>query len=266
MIVDCCAWNRFAAVAVVCLCVIVSACPAVAYRPFDGTDAAVADFGEVEIEFGPAGAWRADSHTTATGPNAVFNYGFAREWELVLQGETQAPPEGAGPSSVPNGLFFKHVIVPGVLQDKPGPSVAVEFGTLLPDVGQPGIGLGVDAIMSQRWAWGTVHLNLQTNLTHDQHDEVLVDSIVEGPNKWMVRPVAEFYSDTVVNQAQTWSALIGAIWQARDNLAFDVALRHAWVNGEPVTELRAGVTFGFNINLGRPAAVEPASGLPPGRR
>ena len=30
--------------------------PAAAYRPFDGTDAAVADLGEMEIEFQPLGA------------------------------------------------------------------------------------------------------------------------------------------------------------------------------------------------------------------
>ena len=34
--------------------------PAWAYRPFDGTDAAVAEPGEVEIEFQPAGVLRTD--------------------------------------------------------------------------------------------------------------------------------------------------------------------------------------------------------------
>ena len=93
---------------------------------------------------------------------------------------------------------------------------------------------------------------METNLTPDQRGELFFDAIIEGPIKWTVRPVFELYSDSVLNQSQTFSALVGAIWQVRDNLAFDVGLRCALVNGRPVNELRAGVTFGFPINLGRP--------------
>jgi hypothetical protein len=41
------------------------------------------------------------------------------------------------------------------------------------------------------------------------------------------------------------SALMGAIWKVRDDLSFDLAVREAWVNGTPETEVRAGLTFGF---------------------
>ena len=44
-------WSACAAFAVI----IFTASPAQAYRPFDGTDAAVADVGEVEIELQPVG-------------------------------------------------------------------------------------------------------------------------------------------------------------------------------------------------------------------
>src|ERR1700740_3291054 len=121
--------------------------PAVAYRPFDGTDAAVADLGEVEIELQPAGAIGAG----ATKPlsEAVFNYGFADRWELVLQGTAQVLPEAAGPLSVSNGAFLKYVLVPGVLQGKQGPSVATEFGPLLPPAGGSGVGFRLTGIVSQ---------------------------------------------------------------------------------------------------------------------
>jgi hypothetical protein len=238
--------------------------PAAAYRPFDGTDAAVADVGEVEIEFQPTGAWRVDQRNNLSGPNGVFNYGFAERWEFILQGETPAP-EGAGPTSVPNGAFLKYVIQPGVLQDKPGPSIATEFGLLLPEFGGSGVGLGWNGIVSQRWDWGTVHFNVETNLTPDQHGELLLDVILEGPHKWTVRPVFEVYSDSVFGLEQTYSALVGAIWQVRDNLAFDVGLRHALVNRQPVNELRAGVTFGFPLSLGRPTS-EPMSATQLSRR
>ena len=81
-----------------------------------------------------------------------------------------------------------------------------------------------------------------------------------------VRPVMEIYADSVLGQSQTYSGLVGAIWQARDNLAFDVAARYAFVNGRPVSELRAGVTFGFPLNLGRPINTESAVGMPPAKR
>jgi hypothetical protein len=55
--------KRTAASALVGLCAMGWAVPAFAYRPFDGTDAAVADLGEVEIEFQPAGAFRAAGST-----------------------------------------------------------------------------------------------------------------------------------------------------------------------------------------------------------
>jgi hypothetical protein len=240
--------------------------PAKAYRPFDGTDAAVTDLGEVEIELQPGGIWHVGSQNSLAGPYAVYNYGFAARWEFVLQGEAQAPPEGAGSSSVPNGAFLKYVLQPGVLQDRPGPSVATEFGVQLPDFGRSGVGASWTGIVSQRWEWGTVHLNVEGELTPDQHGEVFLDAIIEGPSRWPVRPVLEFYSDSIVNQTQTLSALVGAIWQVRENLAFDVGLRYALVNGRPINEVRAGVTFGFPLNLGKPAVADTAGALPFGHR
>jgi hypothetical protein len=44
------------------------------------------------------------------------------------------------------------------------------------------------------------------------------------------------------------SALIGAIWQVKGNLSFDVGFRHA-VNGAGINEVRAGLTVGFPLRL-----------------
>jgi hypothetical protein len=238
------------------VCVIGWPFAAAAYRPFDGTDAAVADVGEVEIELQPIG-------TIRTGPtnglsDAVFNYGFADRWELVLQGTAQALPNAAGPLSVADGAFLKYVLRPGVLQEKTGPSIATEFGPLLPPAGGSGVGFSWTGIVSQRWDWGTTHLNVATNLTPDQHGELFFDTIIEGPSKWKVRPVFEIYSDSVINQTQTYSALAGAIWQVNDKLSFDAAVRYAFVNGRPVQELRAGLTFGFPL-FSQPSGTESAN-------
>jgi hypothetical protein len=61
--------------------------PAAAYRPFDGTDAAVADVNETEIELQPFGWQRTGSQSAAVAPFVVYNYGFADRWEMVLQTE-----------------------------------------------------------------------------------------------------------------------------------------------------------------------------------
>jgi hypothetical protein len=249
--------RRNAVAALIGACVLAWSAPALAYRPFDGTDAAVADVSEVEIELQPAGVLHAGATTSALS-DTVINYGFADRWELVLQGTAQAVPEGAGPISVANAAFLKYVVQPGVLQDKQGMSIATEFGPLLPPVGGSGTGFSWTGIVSQRWDWGTVHLNVATNLTPDQHGEFFFDAIVEGPRKWTVRPVFEIYSDSIVDQTQTFSALAGAIWQVNDKLSFDAAARYALVNGRPVEELRIGMTFGFPLSLSQPRGMDGA--------
>jgi hypothetical protein len=252
--------HRRAVAALLGVCILGWSVPASAYRPFDGTDAAVADVGELEIELQPVGVLHATS--TKALSDAVFNYGFADRWEVVLQGTAPTPPQDSGPIGVPNGVFLKYVLQPGVLQDKQGVSVATEFGPLLPDVAGSGTGFSWTGIVSQRWDWGTVHLNVETNLTPDQNGEFFFDAIIEGPNKWTVRPVFEIYSDSVINQTQTFSALAGAIWQVNSKLSVDAAVRAALVNGRPVEELRLGMTFGFPVNFGQPRGIDTASNAP----
>ena len=56
--------------------------PASASRPFDGTDAAVAAKGELEIELQPAGRLaRSGWDAGLIAPATVINYGFKRGWE-----------------------------------------------------------------------------------------------------------------------------------------------------------------------------------------
>jgi hypothetical protein len=221
-----------------------------AYRPFDGTDAAVADVKEVEIELEPAGMLRQNAQTSLIAPFMIFNYGFAKNWELVLQGQGQFPLANSDESASLNGVgaFLKHVLKEGSLQDASGPSVAIEFGPLLPGIhADNGFGASFGTIVSQRWDWGTVHANVVTELTRDQHADFFLGGIIEGSSKWKIRPVAEFFYEDEIGRSRTLSGLVGAVWQVKDNLSFDVGFRHAVVNGHPVEEVRAGVTFGFRL-------------------
>ncbi len=93
-------------------------------------------------------------------------------WEAVFQAQGRIPlgqsDESFGVGGV--GVLLKHVLREGSLQDRSGPSVATEFGVLLPGVGtEPGVGATVSGIVSQRFEWTTLHLNATATLTRDQH-------------------------------------------------------------------------------------------------
>lgn len=224
------------------------AAPARAYRPFDGTDASVADLGESEIELGPLGYLREGSAHSLVAPALIYNYGIAPGWEAVLQSEAAyGLSSGSGGAGIGADIAsLKAVLHEGVLQDKPGPSIAAEFDLLLPGINlQPGTGGDIDVIVSQRWRWLAVHLNLLGGVTQQQHGEAAIDTIVEGPHDWPVRPVSEIILARDFGGLDTRSLLIGAIWQLRENLAFDAALRGALVGNATAGEIRAGITFGF---------------------
>ena len=55
----------------------------------------------------------------------------------------------------------------------------------------------------------------------------------------------EIFHGKKFGQCANISGLVGLIWQVREDLAFDVGLRHAITNARPVDELRAGLTFAF---------------------
>jgi hypothetical protein len=235
----------------VLLCVATWSGAALAYRPFDGTDAGVAEFGKVEIELQPAGVQAQGSQKTLIGPAAVFNYGFAEDWEAVLQGNVEVPLSPSGPVGWQGtGAFLKHVLREGSLQGKDGLSIATEFGVLLPDIpSDQRIGVSLAGIISQHWDWGTVHLNAAASLTREQNADGFVGVIVEGPSQWTVRPVAEIYYEKEVGRTDTVSGLVGLIWRVNDGLDVDFAFRHALTNGQPVDEIRAGLTIGFSSLL-----------------
>jgi hypothetical protein len=221
-----------------------------AYRPFDSTDAAVADVGQLEVEFGPVQFRRSNEEQTVIAPAYVLNFGFAKDWELVLEGRREhslPPAEDTRSRFVGDALFLKGVLREGTLQDKPGPSVAVEFGPLLPGFNdEQGWGASWLGIVSQRWSGGTIHFDLGAALTREHHGDLFVGTIIEGPYDWTVRPVSEVVYEREFNTTEMFSVLAGAIWKVSDDLSFDFGLREAWVNRQPVTEIRAGLTFAIS--------------------
>jgi len=225
---------------------------ALAYRPFDSTDADVAHAGEVELELGPVGRLREGSKRFLVAPAVIANIGFSADRELVIQGQREVAldREPGEPRSalVDNGAFIKQVLRRGVLQDEAGPSVATEYGVLLPSVhGEHGTGFSIAGIVSQRWEVATVHLNAALARTREHEPDVFLGAILEGPYSWRVRPVAEVFTEQARGSARINSRLVGAIWRVRDGLSFDVGLRSAQAGGEPIHELRLGLTWAFSL-------------------
>lgn len=242
--------RRWPKAALLSLAALLVPSPVLAYRPFDGTDAAVAEPGQVEAELGPVEYLRQGSERSLIAPAATINYAFAPRWEAVLESAAvHGLSAGSRRSSlVGNGAFLKTVLREGSLQDQPGPSLATEFGLLLPGVNsEPGTGGRIAGILSQQWRSLTVHLNAAASITREQHGDLFLDLIVEGPHDWPVRPVAEVFREREFGGTGTNSALVGAIWQLSETLSFDAALRGARSGGHSQGELRAGLTVAFPL-------------------
>jgi hypothetical protein len=238
-----------------------------AYRPFDGTDAAVADLGDIEIELGPAEYLREGAQRALFAPALRLNYGFAPDWEATLEGELAHSLAGdvPGTSLVGNIAALKTVLREGSLQQHSGPSIATELDVLLPGTrSENGTGVSLTGIVSQQWRWTTLHFNAAVALTEEQHADYFFDTIIEGPHDWAVRPVCEFFYELDVGQFATRSGLVGAIWQAKDNVAVDFAVRGARINDRTAGADLAGVTFAFGLPKGLGLPSERAAAARPG--
>jgi hypothetical protein len=220
---------------------IVSSPPAHAYRPFDGTDAAVAETGQIELELGPLQGEREAGRTTYT-PGAVVDAGIAHNYELVVDLDSVFLAD----SVVASDLLVKHVLRRGGLQGGTGPSLAIETGVLFPTIPLHSTVAGgsLALIASQVWDPVTVHVNVQGVYGRYRDLGGIASVIVEGPEAWRVRPVAELLASNADGET-IYSALGGAIWTASDDVAIDVALRVERESGHPGGEVRAGVTWSF---------------------
>jgi hypothetical protein len=220
-----------------------------AYRPFDSTDADVAARGEFELELGPVGYLRARREKYLTASAVVANLGLIDRVEAVLQGrELVLFDNGAHGSLVDTGAFLKIVLREGRLQGGSGLSIATEVGPLLPTVnGEPGIGYSAALILSQRWSFATIHVNFEGAQTRAGNADAFVGAIVEGPNEWVARPVAEFFYEDELNADQTISGLIGFIARVNDSLSLDWGTRAARVGKTNDFEVRAGLTWALPI-------------------
>ena len=241
---------------------LLSAQSAFAYRPFDSTDAAVADRGAIEIECGPIGYIVETTDRSLIVPAAIVNVGLPNGWEIVAEGKNFIRVEVGEPRSPrlqDSAISVKKVLREGSLQNRSGVSVAFEASLLLATGGmgsQPG--LGMTGIVSRKWSNAALHVNGAAILDQEARWTPASGVILEGPQRWPVRPVAELTVDGV--RDRTIGTLVGGIWQLDEHLALDAGWRTSNASGSREHEFRAGFTWEFAT---RRTPSEPAGSNPP---
>jgi hypothetical protein len=241
------------AAASIAACILLAPARADAYRPFDGTDADVAELKVFELELGPVHYFRQGTQNELIAPALVLNYGIFENTELVVDASDyvalgKREPGVPRVSLQDDDVLVKHLFREGILQGKTGVSIAAEGGVLTPEVPESkSVGGSLDVIASYRWAWGTVHWNEWFEYTRDHHPDLFSGVIVEGPHDWAVRPVGEAFYDKDFQAGQTASLLVGAIWSVRESLALDVGLRGARADDSYEAEVRLGLTWSIPV-------------------
>ena len=224
---------------------------AMAYRPYDGTDADVADLGTFELELGPVHWYSQNDSHYLLAPATVLNLGFLPRWELVIDFQNYVgidqPPGEARVRLLDTDVLLKTILIEGSLQGKgSGPSVAFEAGPLVPNVnGEESFGGSADLIVTERWTPLAIHVNSWVELSRGALQPSWFEgAIIEGNLDADVRPVSEWYVERdMVSGAMTYSGLVGAVWNASDAMILDMGFRQASVAGERATEIRLGFTW-----------------------
>jgi len=241
---------------------------ALGLRPFVSTDAAVAGTGDVEIEFGYMGFRTDHAGATILAPEVVINLGVVRNVEAVVQSTLAndvTPRRGVpSPRVEDTEVSLKWVMRDGVLQDRPGPSIAVEFTLLpplprrlhltLPNADRPGG--QVIGLLSNTGFGFTYHLNLGPVVEPAGSKPgvmwgLILEHVGGGGG---LRAVAEFNGESVSRSPADASALVGAIWDVRapwplNELSFDIGIRHGLSSAAPNWGGTAGLTFAFPWDL-----------------
>ena len=223
---------------------------ALAYRPFDGTDADVAAPRELELEAGPLGYVHEGAAHFLVAPALVLDYGLAPKFEAVLEGQQLWGLASAPLWALADvALSLKTVLREGSLQDKSGVSVALETGMLLPG-SERRFGFHIASIFSWRWPALALHLNIGNDVLTSVDYAASTSLILEGPDSWRVRPVAEVFLERDFGSPEfadglARSVLVGVILSASAAWSFDLGLRHGQVDGEPLGEARLGFTWSW---------------------
>ena len=240
-----------------------------AYRPFDLTDAEVAKRHNFEFELGPAELMGVDAEHSVRAPALTINYGLATGRELTLEGANRMALKSTPgePRAHLEGVAFalKQVLRRGSLQDKSGPSVAMEDAILFPERGEKHVGGAAGLILSSASKSGTTHFNVEAERLPEGVNAGSAGLIFEASDHFGVAPAIELKVEAVNGGLPEHSIILGLIHVPGERAEYDIALRFARSGDTKIFEVRAGMTFQISVHTVIEEASE-AVGLPPPRR
>lgn len=222
---------------------------ALAFRPFESTDAAVADKGVSEIELGLVDFANHRGQNTIAVPDLKYNFGFATNWEVVAEGALQVFDSASSRDFelLNPQLNLKGVLINGPLQDGPWPiSLAVETGVLFPET-TPDSGFGFQSILVASFRTGkfTWHVNGGGGLQRESADGfALWGVIVERPVTQSLRLAVEVNGQAGRGATADNSALAGVLWDY-GKITFDAGVRFGLSKAAPDVAVTSGLTFRF---------------------
>lgn len=229
------------------------ATPALALRPFDGTDAAVADPQSIETEFEPIGYLREADERFVVFPELGVNYGAGSGYEFSLEARRVMRMTDEAPTPSPRFDDFevavKRILRSGMMQDKKGPSMAGEIGLLLPTSDEKGTGFFGALAVTDHFHLIGVHLNAEVSRTRAHQTGRFGSVIFEFFDHHALHPVAELSLEREGEETPTKGLLIGALWEVREHLVMDFAVRTSYADTHDA-EVRAGMTFGKHVPHG----------------
>jgi hypothetical protein len=218
-----------------------------AYRPFESTDAAVAETSKLEVEFGYLEFANDDGRNSLAEPSLRLNYGIAERFEISFEGALQVFESHSGHDLqlLDPEFSLKCVLLEGPLQDAPSPvGVAVEFGLLFPETTEDST-WGFESVLIASWRLRefTFHLNGGAEWPREEQDPALVwGLIVERPITKDLRGAVEVNGEAAEGRTAVVSALAGLIWE-HDKIAYDAGIRFGLNDAAADIALTAGLTF-----------------------
>jgi len=225
---------------------LMSSLPARAYRPFEGTDAGVADEERLEVEFGPLGYSRFGEERLLIAPQLEFTYGAGSGYEFGVGArrltQMSPDPDEVKPTIDDIEINAARLLKAGTLQGKRGLSILVEGALLIPGNTRQKLGEGLLLASSQSWQDVALHLSGGLSRTPDAGSARFASLIAEGPDRWDLRPVAEASLEGTTDETTLQSLLMGFIWQIKTDLAMDFAFRMGY-SDERLAEFRSGITW-----------------------
>ncbi len=192
---------------------------------------------------------RTDGSTVYTVPEVVLNYGVVEDVEVVgefgLEEQAGEKLEVTDPE-----ISLKTVLKDGVLQDKPGVSVAVETGLVLPSnlEGERRFGVEVVGIVSGQLSPVMCHLNVGGGVDRAESNPLVIWGLIaELPAHPRLRLVSEVNGESAEGEASQSSGLLGFIWQPLGPEVFvDLGVRKGFSHAVPDWGVTAGLTFSWS--------------------